>query len=105
MSRALDKTTAWIWCHWCRPHADDLDLWFAMAIARLVNNIATLEALGYPVPWDAERFVAVMASRPKGAAYGAAYVIPAAQGDRRPKYVSQAELFSAMWANREALRS
>jgi hypothetical protein len=105
MYRHLDKTTQWIWDHWCRPHADDPDLWFAMVVARLVNRIETLEALGYPVPWNPERFIEVMSSRPKGERYGGAYVIPAFRGDNRPKYVSQAErIFTPMWDNREALR-
>src|SRR5262249_32343480 len=47
MYRSLDKTTAWIWQNWCQPNANDPDLWFAALIARLVNRIETLAALGY----------------------------------------------------------
>jgi hypothetical protein len=104
MSRAQDKHTVWLWDHWCRPHADDPDLWFAMVIARETNRIETWEALGYPVPWNPEHFIDVMAHRPKGKAYGSAYVIPAFQGDKRPKYESQAEIFTRMWDDREKLR-
>jgi hypothetical protein len=104
MSRAQDKHTVWLWNNWCRPHADDPDLWFAMVVARLTNRIETWEALGYPVPWNPEHFIAVMANRPKGKAYGSAYVIPAFQGDTRPKYVSQAEIFTRMWDDRGKLR-
>jgi DNA polymerase I-like protein with 3'-5' exonuclease and polymerase domains len=105
MYRSLDKHTARLWDQWCRPHADDPDLWFAMVIARLTNRIETWETLGYPVPWNPEHFIAVMASCPKGKAYGSAYVIPAFQGDKRPKYVSQVErIFTPMWDNREQLR-
>jgi DNA polymerase I-like protein with 3'-5' exonuclease and polymerase domains len=105
MYRALDRTTQWIWQHWCEPHVDDSDLWFAMLIARLVNRIETLEALGWPVPWDPAHFVDVMAKRPKGKLYGAAYVSPAFAGDHRPKYVTQADrIFTPMWENRETLR-
>jgi hypothetical protein len=104
MYRHLDRTTAWIWDNWCRPHADDPDLWFAMVIARLINRIETLDALGYPVPWDPEHFITVMASRPEGKRYGSAYVIPAFKGDNRPKYVTQAEIFTSIWNNREQLR-
>jgi DNA polymerase I-like protein with 3'-5' exonuclease and polymerase domains len=104
MSRAQDKHTVWLWDNWCRPHADDPELWFAMVIARLTNRIETWEALGYPVPWDSAHFVATMSRRPKGKAYGSAYVIPAFQGDTRPKYETQAETFTRMWNDRETLR-
>jgi DNA polymerase I-like protein with 3'-5' exonuclease and polymerase domains len=105
MYRHLDKTSAWIWDNWIRPHADDPDLWFAMLIARLINRIETLAALGYPVPWDPAHFIAVMQSRPKTKRYGSAYMLPAFKGDSRPKYVSQAErIFTPAWDNREQLR-
>jgi hypothetical protein len=104
MYRRLDKLTGWLWNHWCRPHDGDPDLWFAMVIARLTNRIETWEVLGYPVPWNPEHFIEVMSRRPKGKAYGSAYVIPAFQHDKRPKYVTQAEIFTRMWSDREALR-
>jgi hypothetical protein len=104
MYRSLDKNTVWLWDNWCRPHADDPDLWFAMVVARLTNRIETWEALGYPVPWNPEHFIAVMSSRPKGKAYGPAYVIPGITGDKRPKYITQAEILTQMWNDREKLR-
>jgi hypothetical protein len=105
MYRHLDKTTRWFWDNWCRPHDGEDDLWFAMTIARLVNRIETLDALGYPVPWNPEHFIEVMSHRPKGKTYGPAYMIPAFAGDHRPKYISQVErIFTPMWNNREALR-
>ena len=66
MYRHLDKTSAWIWENWILPHADDPYLGFAMLVARLVNRIDTLKALGYPVPWSPERFIEVMRSSPQG---------------------------------------
>jgi DNA polymerase I-like protein with 3'-5' exonuclease and polymerase domains len=104
MYRSLDKNTVWLWDNWCRPHASDIDLWFAMVVARLTNRIETWEALGYPVPWNPEHYVEVMASLPKGKRYGGAYVIPGVKGDKRPKYVTQAEIFTRMWNDRERLR-
>src|SRR5215813_2551463 len=50
--REDDRVTIWIRENWREPHADDPDLWFAMAVARLVNWPDSLAALGYPVPWD-----------------------------------------------------
>jgi DNA polymerase I-like protein with 3'-5' exonuclease and polymerase domains len=104
MYRSLDKNTVWLWEHWCQPHVDDPDLWFAMVVARLTNRIETWEALGYPVPWNPEHFITVMSSRPKGKAYGSAYVIPGITGDKRPKYATQAEILTQMWNDREKLR-
>jgi hypothetical protein len=61
--REDDRVTRWIAEHWRKPHADDPDLWFAMAVARFVNWPGTLAELGWPVPWDAEAFVATMTGR------------------------------------------
>ena len=58
--REHDRVTRWITVQWRQPHADDPDLWFAMTVARFVNWPDTLEALGYPVPWDREHFVSVL---------------------------------------------
>ena len=49
--REDDNVTSWIRDNWREPHHDDPDLWFAMAVARLLNRPVTLEAIGYPVPW------------------------------------------------------
>jgi len=48
--REHDRTTRWIAKHWRKPYADELDLWFAMAVARFTSWPGTLAALGYPVP-------------------------------------------------------
>src|SRR5258708_7959132 len=50
--REDDRTTIWIRENWRAPHADDSDLFFAMALARLVNRIETLAKLDYPAPWS-----------------------------------------------------
>jgi hypothetical protein len=87
------------------PRAGDPDPWFAMVIARLINHIPTLEALGYPVPWDPEHFRKVMARRPKGGTYGSAYVIPAFKGGSGTKYIDQMHfILDPMWRQREKLR-
>src|SRR6516162_4469256 len=61
--REHDYVTTWIREHWREPHADDPDLFFAMAVARLVNWPDSLAAIGYPVPWDREHFIAVLQAR------------------------------------------
>jgi 5-hmdU DNA kinase, helical domain len=59
--REDDHTTKWVVQHWREPHANDSDCWFAMAAAVFINRIETLAALGHPVPYDRERFLAVVA--------------------------------------------
>ena len=61
--REHDRVTRWIAANWRYPHADDPDLWFAMVVARFMNEPDTLREIGFPVPWDPERFLRVMASR------------------------------------------
>lgn len=61
--RALDKTTIWIDEHWIRPHADDLGLPFALAVARRLNWPPALAELGYPATWDAGVFASTLDAR------------------------------------------
>lgn len=61
--RELDAVTKWITKNWRTPHYNDDHLWFAMVVARLLNLPATLDALGYPVPWNAKHFLDVLARR------------------------------------------
>jgi len=35
--REDDRVTKWIFNNWLLPHATDVDVWFAMAVARFVN--------------------------------------------------------------------
>jgi hypothetical protein len=51
--RECDKVTTWIRENWREPNKDDPDLWFAMCVARFFNEPATLQVIGYPVPFDA----------------------------------------------------
>ena len=49
--REDDTVTAWIRDNWRVPHHYEAHVWFAMAVARLVNWPDTLVRIGYPVPW------------------------------------------------------
>lgn len=53
--REDDAVTRWIAENWRGPHSGEVDLWFAMVVARLFNLPSTLAAIGYPVPWRSER--------------------------------------------------
>jgi len=61
--REHDRVTRWITIHWRDPHHDDSDLWFAMTVARCINEPDALAELGYPAPFNAERVRSVLAAR------------------------------------------
>ena len=61
--REDDAVTIWITNHWKKPNADDPHLWFSMMVARLINLPESMSALGYPVPWQPERWTEVLKDR------------------------------------------
>jgi hypothetical protein len=68
--REDDKVTRWVRDNWRNPHASDADLWFAMLVARrCLNNPASMADLGYPVPWDEDKFRAMCKRRGPGNIY------------------------------------
>lgn len=52
VERERDRVSKWVAENWRDPHRDDPDVWFAMAMARFINEPLTLAGLGYPVPFD-----------------------------------------------------
>jgi hypothetical protein len=105
--RERDKVTRWIATHWREPHSDDPDLCFAMAVARLVNWPDTLAEVGYPVPWDPERFVTVLEDRQRRGekVFTGAYMIHADRhfDGSKAAYLA-AKVFGPLWEGRDALR-
>jgi ParB-like chromosome segregation protein Spo0J len=105
--REDDRVTRWIAANWREPHATDPDLFFAMCVARFVNWPDTLATLGFPVPWDAERFLSVMAARKTRGekCYHMAYRIRADNktGLDTPAYQVR-DVFNPLWEARERLR-
>lgn len=64
IEREKDAVTKGITALYREPHQGDPDLWFALLVARrAVNWPATLEEIGYPVPWDPEKFKSVIRVR------------------------------------------
>src|SRR5262249_5356968 len=106
--REDDRVTRWVATHWREPHYDDPDLWFAMCLARFVNWPDTLAEIGFPVPWNYEHFVAVMATRAarRDKLYGAAYTIHADNKNkgRCTAEYQAADVFNPLWRAREFLR-
>jgi hypothetical protein len=104
--RELDAVTVWIRENWREPHADDPDLWFAMVVARHLNLPASLEELGYPVPWNRDHFVATCATRKARGDknFNGAYMI-GTSGSTIEKAVYIADrIFTPMWERRDMLR-
>jgi hypothetical protein len=104
--RELDRVTKWIRENWRDPHKDDPDVWFSMVVARFVNWSDTLAEIGYPVPWDPDRFLEVMGRRRQAGeqVWTNAYMVAAGPIQGQPKAVYYAELFSHMWETRERIR-
>jgi hypothetical protein len=106
MYRELDKTTIWIREHWRERHHADPDLWFSVAVARMVNYPDSLAEIGYPVPWDAGHFVEVLRARKARGekSFHQAYKPPTpSAGGNRIDFVAH-QVLTPMWEARERLR-
>lgn len=106
VQRENDTTTAWITSNWREPNADHSDLWFAMAVARLLNRPTTLAELGLPLPWNPRKFVKLIhdlkaAGQP---AFSGAYVV-STNGIAMDKAEYLAErVLAPLWKAREQIR-
>lgn len=104
--RELDRVTRWVADNWRNTHADDPDLWFAMVVARKALNWPdSMAELGYPVPWDAGRFLRMVQRRRQAGlkVYGDAYLI-GTDGQSMPKHEYLARrVLDPLWRDRAAL--
>lgn len=104
--RELDSVTEWITRNWRKPFADDPDLWFAMAVARLINWPDTLGLVGYPVPYDPAQFTHVVHQQQDRGykAFSGAYIV-STNGFSMDKadYLDQ-HVLRPMWNDRESIR-
>jgi hypothetical protein len=103
--RELDKETRLIHTNWLEPNANNIDLWFACIVARLVNWWPTLSAMKFPVPWDNVNFVCALENRKaKGEkVFTGAYMVRADANDVGSKAVYLANrVLSPIWAARVA---
>ncbi|QDM15214.1 hypothetical protein FNL55_03920 [Tardiphaga sp. vice352] len=101
--REDDAVTRYIAANWRAPHADNPNLWFAMAVARFINWPATLHELGFPETWDRDHFKTVLTARMQRGekAFGPAYVIPNG-GSSKPKVDYLADnILHRLWQARE----
>lgn len=89
--REDDKVTIWIRENWREPYKNHRNLWFAMAIARQINKVETLERLGFPSQdpesWKKHALKVLGSMDEDGEKiYGGAYIITAG-GVSGPKYL------------------
>ena len=61
--REDDKVTKWLKEHWRDPHARSPNLPTAMVLARMVNYIPSLEAIGFPEVWKPEIIISILKNR------------------------------------------
>lgn len=106
--REDDAVTGWIRDNWRKPNAKDPDLWFAMMVARFINQPATLERLGYPVPFDPDKMLAVLSTpNPGGVSiWRVAYMVRSDTeyaGKPKAEYLIEAQ-FKSAWMARELIR-
>lgn len=98
--RELDKVTVWIRKNWREPNHLDTHLWFAMVVARLLNLPESLEAIGYPVPWDKTKFKSILRKRKMSGetVFSGAYMIhaDAKEGWLKTDYLAECVL-NPMW--------
>lgn len=100
--RELDTVTQWISKHWRTPHENDRHLWFAMVVARLFNNVETLEELGFPKEFDIVQMSLILHARKSDGnrVFNPAYIV-STNGRALDKidYVLQ-EILRPMWENK-----
>lgn len=104
MRREDDRVTKWIHTNWLR---EDPQAWFAMYIARVFNNPATLEAIGYPTPWTPARYKRIVDICTKRQEAGIKVFNPAyrvvSAAHTGPTLLTYTKIFDEGWAARKTI--
>jgi hypothetical protein len=76
-----------------------------IAVARFINPPDALAALGYPLPWDRDHFLAVLRARLDSGlqVFGSAYKVGTA-GQRIYTLDYVADILDRLWESRKVLR-
>ena len=104
--RELDTVTKWVDDNWRTPHKDDPDLWFAMVVARLINQPTSLAALGCPIPWQKSHFLEVLGGLKRAGirVFNGCYIV-STNGRSMDKLEYLAKyVLDPLWNNRELIR-
>src|ERR1700733_1524819 len=105
--RELDTVTVWIRENWREPWDWDPNLWFTMAVARLVNWPESLDDLSYAVlnsrqiTWQPAEFIKVMDRRKKAGkqTWSGAYMIHSGVAETKAQYIAD-EVLTPLWKDR-----
>lgn len=99
--REYDTQTKWFAQNWREPNAADTNLWFAALVFRLTNWHMTAGDLGYPVPWNANKFIRVLELRKAAGVrvFNPAYIV-STNGVAQEKHLYLAEKLSIIWKDR-----
>lgn len=75
--RMDDKVSVWLYENWYQPYFNHVNMLSAVALARFVNKIESLEYLGFPYDWDNDVISATLREhRDHGnTLFGAAYMV------------------------------
>ena len=95
--RMDDRVSMWLLDNWYRPYRDHPNMLTAIALARQLNTIDALAAVGFPEVWDPVRIQQVLEGRAAAGLrnYSAAYMITANYGARgRPK---ESKPYQTVW--------
>src|SRR5205085_3474477 len=61
--RNQDRETRWLHKNWIEPQKRHENLWFAVSLFRQINWSPTLEEIGFPKTWNAQRVLSTMLKR------------------------------------------
>jgi hypothetical protein len=108
-NREDDKVTRWLAANWRQPHAGDRNLFFALAVFRRgFNNPRVGRRLGYPVPWNPDRYLHVYARfrRNELSFLRPAYMLPGPAGKTGGTLgeLQVEHIFDPLWENRRHVR-
>lgn len=107
VKRIDDKVSWWLYQNWYDPHTDRLSvnrprfyertMLLACTLARQFNKIDTLEAIGFPDPWNPERTCAILEERAakKLKNYSPAYML--ASNFRKRGSPRESKVYQSVW--------
>lgn len=101
--REFDTETKWIAENW--RTLDHPDLWFAMVIARLINNHHMLKMIK-PLPWNRDLFLAAVENQRAAGkrVFSGAYIVSTnGEAMDKPLYLAE-NVLQPMWEQRAKLR-
>lgn len=104
--RKEDKVSQWLLDNWYLPNYNHKNMLLACTIARFINLPSSLEAIGFPKRWNAERIKRILGKIKLSGAnvFNAAYIIPcsASKGTDKLEWVTD-KVVTPLFAMRNKL--